>query len=338
MSLQKELAELRKKKFKPIYTLLGTERHLINMFKNTLKQEISVDEEDEFNFITFDMGEVEVSHVVNEAETVPFFGDYKVIFVENPYFLTGEKRKNDLEHDVSSLNSYLENPLETTVLIFIASYEKMDDRKKIVKRLKKESCLVDVKPMSEKELTPYLKQYIENEGYQIDKQAFEQLTYLTDMDLSRMMNELDKLFLYRLDTKVIKRADVDALIPKSLEHNIFDLSQHVLANQATHSLSLYHDLINDGEETIKVIAVLLGQVRLLLQVKLLLDMNYQQSNITDTLKIHPYRVKLAVNQSKNLTLSALGEMFNELIDMDYQIKTGQMDKELIFEMFLLKKR
>ncbi|HCM90906.1 MULTISPECIES: DNA polymerase III subunit delta [Vagococcus] len=338
MSLQKELAELRKKNFKPIYTLFGTERHLINMFKNTLKQEISVDGEDEFNFITFDMGEVEVSQVIHEAETVPFFGDYKVIFVENPYFLTGERRKNDLEHDVSSLNSYLENPLETTILVFIASYEKMDERKKIVKLLKKESCLVDVKQMSEKELTPYLKQYIENEGYQIDKLAFEQLTYLTDMDLSRMMNELDKLFLYRLDTKIIKRTDVEALIPKSLEHNIFDLSQYVLSNQMMQSLSLYHDLIHDGEETIKVIAVLLGQVRLLLQVKLLLDMNYQQSNITDTLKIHPYRVKLAVNQSKNLTLGTLGEMFNELIDIDYQIKTGQMDKELIFEMFLLKKR
>ncbi|MGX7023368.1 DNA polymerase III subunit delta [Vagococcus hydrophili] len=338
MTLQKELVELRKKKFKSIYTLLGTEQYLVNLFKKTLKQEISTDEVDDFNFITFDMTELEVGHVIHEAETVPFFGDFKVIFVENPYFLTGEKRKNDLDHDLTALNNYLENPLETTILVFVASYEKMDDRKKIVKLLKKESCLVDVKQMSEKELIPYLKQYIENEGYQMDKRSFERLTYLTDMDLSRMMNELDKLFLYRLESKVIQTEDVDALIPKSLEHNIFDLSQHVLANQADKSLRLYHDLINDGEETIKVIAILLGQVRLLLQVKLLLDMNYQQSNITDALKIHPYRVKLAVNQSKNLSFNVLGEMFNELIDMDYKIKTGQMDKELIFEMFLLKSR
>ncbi|MEG2708962.1 MAG: DNA polymerase III subunit delta, partial [Vagococcus sp.] len=98
------------------------------------------------------------------------------------------------------------------------------------------------------------------------------------------------------------------------------------------------NLVVAGEETIKVISILIGQIRLLLQVKLLLEMNYQQSNITDALKIHPYRVKLAVQQSRTLDKKILGEMFNELIDLDYNIKTGQVEKELGFELFLLKNR
>ncbi|MDI8341913.1 DNA polymerase III subunit delta, partial [Salmonella enterica subsp. enterica serovar Montevideo] len=126
---------------------------------------------------------------------------------------------------------YLKNPLETSILIFTTNVEKLDERKKIVKLLKKESQLVDVNQMTEKELIPYVSHYIESEGYHIEKNAFKQLTYLTDMNLSRVMNELNKLFLYKSDTKEITLKDVDLLIPKSLEHNIFALSQYVLDNK-----------------------------------------------------------------------------------------------------------
>lgn len=338
MSLQDELSKIRKKEFRPIYTLLGTETFLIESFKKTIKKEVSQDEEDDFNIISFDMAEIEVGEVIHEAETVPFFGDHKIIFVENPYFLTAEKKKNELNHDLKALESYLVNPLDTSILIFVTNVEKMDERKKIVKLLKKESQIVDVAEMDEKKLVPYVKNYIENEGYTIDKPAFSELTFLTDMKLSRVMNELDKLFLYKFEEKHITKIDIQSLIPKSLEHNIFDLNQYVLKNQAAKSLTLYQDLLVSGEETIKIISILIGQIRLLLQVKLLLEMNYQQSNITDTLKIHPYRVKLAVQQSREMNLKILGGMLNELVDLDYKIKTGQLDKELGFELFLLKTR
>ena len=338
MTLQNELTKIRKNEFRPVYTLIGTENYLIETFRNALKNQVSEDEDDDLNVISIDTAELELGEVIHEAETIPFFGDNKVIFVENPYFLTAEKKKNDLKHDTTLLESYLKNPLETTVLVFVTNVEKLDERKKIVKLLKKESVIVDVSQMGDKELIPYVQHYIESEGYSIDKSAFEQLTYLTDMNLSRIMNELDKLFLFKTETKTISRFDVDSLIPKSLEHNIFDLNQYVLGNKKANALELYQDLLVAGEEPIKIISILIGQIRLLLQVKILLEMNYQQSNITDTLKIHPYRIKLAVQQSRSMEKVILGQMFDELVELDFKIKTGQIEKDLGFELFLLKSR
>lgn len=338
MTLQQVLTSIRKKEYQPVYTLMGTENYLIETFKNTLKTSASLEDVDDLNIISFDMAETELGLAVQEAETIPFFGDYKLIFIDNPYFLTAEKKKSELVHDTKMLEEYLKNPLETSILIFTTNVEKLDERKKIVKLLKKESQLVDVNQMTEKELIPYVSHYIESEGFHIEKNAFKQLTYLTDMNLSRVMNELNKLFLYKSDTKEITLKDVDLLIPKSLEHNIFALSQYVLDNKRDEAIELYQDLLISGEETIKIISILIGQVRLLLQVKLLVDMNYQQSNMTDTLKIHPYRIKLAVQQSRAFEKRLLGEMFSELVDLDHKIKTGQVDKELGFELFLLKSR
>ena len=209
MTLQTELAKIRKKDFSHVYTLLGTESYLIETFKKELKENVSLDEADDLNIITFDMNEIELSEVIHEAETIPFFDDYKVIFVENPYFLTAEKKKSDLTHDTVALEAYLKNPLETTILVFVVSVEKMDERKKVVKLLKKESLVVDVSPMTEKTIIPYVGSYIENEGYSMDKQAFERMMYLTNMNLSQMMNELNKLFLYKVESKQITKNDIE---------------------------------------------------------------------------------------------------------------------------------
>ena len=83
------------------------------------------------------MEETPLASALNDAMSVPFFGDRRIVIVNNPYFLTGEKKKNKVEHDIDGLLKYLEYPLETTTLVFIAPYEKLDERKKVVKTLKK---------------------------------------------------------------------------------------------------------------------------------------------------------------------------------------------------------
>lgn len=150
------------------------------------------------------------------------------------------------------------------------------------------------------------------------------------------MGELQKLYLYALETKAITRGAVQELVPKSLEHNVFDLTNEVLSGNSEKAVQLYEDLLLQGEETIKLNAILLNQIRLFLQTKILAKMGYQQANIADTLKVHPYRVKLALQQVRRFELSRLERLYDELVENDYRMKTGQMDKELLFQLFILK--
>ncbi|MGO2853555.1 MAG: DNA polymerase III subunit delta, partial [Tetragenococcus koreensis] len=99
---------------------------------------------------------------------------------------------------------------------------------------------------------------------------------------------------------------------------------------------LYEDLHIQGEETIKINAILISQIRIYLQTAILLNMGYQQGNITRSLNVHPYRVKLAIQQVRKINIKTLTQLYDELIENDYKIKTGQMDKEFLFQLFLLK--
>lgn len=335
MNVQEALQNIENKKLSNIYLVLGTEVFLQEQVREALIKRLAIEEND-LNFAQFDLSEVSVSELLGEVESSPFFGDYRLVFAENPFFLTGEKPKNAPENDLDSLIRYLENPLETTILIFWLNHEKMDERKKIAKRLKKSANLIDVQPMKEADVRRYLQQTITNDGLTFSRDAFDLFFFLTDASLSKAMKELEKIRLFANQGETISRDIIESLVPRSLEQNVFDLTGRVLEGKTQEALQLYEELQVQGEETIKINAILISQIRLLLQVRLLQNIGYQQGAIGETIKIHPYRIKLAMQQAKKFEVKQLAMLYDELIENDYQIKTGKMDKELIFQLFVLK--
>lgn len=335
MNVQEALQNIKNKKMASTYLVLGTEDFLQEQIREAFIQHLGIEEND-LNFSQFDLNEVPVSQLLAEVESSPFFGDYRLVFAENPFFLTGEKPKNALDHDLEALISYLENPLETTILVFWLNREKMDERKKITKRLKKNATLIDVQPMKEGDVRRYLQQSIANDGLTFSREAFDLFFFLTDASLSKAMRELTKIRLFANEGMTVSKEIIESLVPRSLEQNVFDLTGRVLEGKAQEALQLYDELQVQGEETIKINAILISQIRLLLQVRLLQNIGYQQGAIGETIRIHPYRIKLAVQQARKFEVKQLAHLYDELIENDYKIKTGQMDKDLIFQLFVLK--
>ena len=144
MSIQADLQKIRKEKLAPCYLILGTEKYLQDQVRAEIQKKIQIDSQDDLNFLSFDMGNASIDEVVAEAETLPFFGDQRLVFVENPYFLTAEKVNNGIEQNTDLLIDYLKEPLESTVLVFFAPYEKLDERKKVTKQLKKAAVTINV--------------------------------------------------------------------------------------------------------------------------------------------------------------------------------------------------
>ncbi len=197
------------------------------------------------------MENASLEEVVAEAETLPFFGDQRLVFVENPYFLTGEKVNNGIEQNTDLLTAYLKEPLESTVLVFFAPYEKLDERKKVTKQLKKTATIINVQQLNEKEVRQYLMNTLENSSIKMERNAIDLFLRLTDLDLSKMMRELQKLILYGQNQQQITVREVEQLVPKTLEHNIFDMTQYILKGKTEQALRLYEDLVMQGRKQSK---------------------------------------------------------------------------------------
>lgn len=333
METQQALQTIREQTLRPLYLVLGTELFLQEKIRQAFMEKMGVDK-DSLNFMQFDMEKDPLDWVLDEAESM--LGEQRLIFVEQPFFLTAEKKNSAPEHNLDNFLEYLKNPYDGAVVVFFANYEKLDERKKVTKQLKKAAELINVQPMKEHDVRVYLQQTFEEEKLQLSRETFDLFLQLTDFKLSRAMQELPKIKLFAGETKKVDRQMLLQLIPKSLDHNIFDLTGAILGGKVDEALRIYQDLHLQGEETIKINAILIGQIRLFIQTQILMKQGYQQAKIAETLKVHPYRVKLAMQQVRNYQPQKLVALYDELVENDYLTKTGQVDKEFAFQMFVLK--
>ncbi|MGP6138776.1 DNA polymerase III subunit delta [Jeotgalibaca sp. A127] len=336
MSYATEIANIKKGQFSPIYLLLGTESYFIEEARAALMEYVVPKEDQELNVGMYNMDEVPLGNALEDAESLPFFGERRLVIIDNPIFLTGEKPKGNLEHDVAWLESYLENPSESTILAIFAPYEKLDNRKKISKLLKKHATTVDVKPLEADASRKFLSQMIANAGYNMDRQTVQFFFERIEDQLSKGVQELEKLFLSARDDKIITKQMVEDLVPRNLEQNIFEIVTYVMKKDAEKAIRIYRDLLLQKEEPIKINAILLGQFRLLIQVFLLSKQGYQQPDMAKVLKIHPYRVKLASQQIRKMDGQKLMQAYLGLVETEEKMKTGDGMKEVQFELFMLK--
>lgn len=336
LDTQSALQKIKSQPLAPIYLVLGTEAYLQDKVRKAFLKRLDL-QKDDLDLVSFDMEQDYLNLAVAEADTLPLFSseDKRLIFIENPFFLTAERKSGVPEHDFEDFLTYLAQPADTAVMVIMAPYEKLDERKKITKALKKAAVVIDVQPLQEKDAIVYLKRSVENSGLQMDRKTLDLFIQLTDLDLSKGMRELEKLVLYAGGNNTITTEELLALIPKSLDHNLFDLTDHLLAGRTEAALRLYQDLLLQGEETIKLNAVLISQLRLLLQTQILMKQGNQQSNIAKILGIHPYRIKLAMQQVRKFSAKRLMQVYDRLIENDYLVKTGKMDKELLFQLTIL---
>ena len=240
-----------------------------------------------------------------------------------------------MDHQLERLQAYLENPMESSVMVFFAPYDKLDQRKKIVKQLKKVAVLLDASELTERDVKQYIQDSLRNHHYTIQEEALETLLVKTQYSLTNSMKELDKLMIASIDTKMIPLELVESLVAKTLEQNIFELGESILKKEGVKALQIYHDMLLQKEDPLKMNAILLGQFRLLLQVSYLKREGYQEPEIQKTLGVHPYRVKIALQQSRRFGLPLLEKAFMQLVDTEYALKTSVGIKEMQLEWFIL---
>ncbi|KAB7709210.1 DNA polymerase III subunit delta [Bacillus aerolatus] len=328
--------DIEKKQFSPIYLLYGTEAFLINETKQKLIQSVLTEEEMDFNFSVYDLEEMPVETAIEEAETFPFMGEKKLVILHNPVFLTAERSKDKVDHNVKKLEEYLANPAPYTILVVAAPYEKLDERKKITKLLKKSAAVMEANKLNDKDLKIWLRGRAAANQVQIDEEALDHFLVIAGTDLMMLASELDKLSLYAQDEQRITVEVVDKLTARSLEQDIFALVDRVVTGKVEEAFRIYYDLLKLNEEPIKILAVIANQFRLIYQTKELARKGYGQQQMASFLKVHPFRVKLAAGQSRNFSDEQLAAIIMLLADSDLQMKTSGMAKPLIVEMFLFK--
>ena len=305
-----------------VYLLYGTKDFQINeeIKKITKKQ-------DQMNISKYDLNNTPLKLIIDDAQTISMFEDKKTVIVDNANMFTGTTSK-----DSDIIENYLNHINENTVLILIVHNEKLDTRKKITKLIKKIGIVKEFN--DETNPAVIVKKLLKD--YNINDKTINLFIDRVGNNPLIIQNEINKIKIYKGNNKTISDEDILNLTTKIIDIDIFKLIDYIIKKNKNKALELYHEMIKMNEEPIKILVILANQFRIMYQSKELLKKGYSEKDIASILKIHPYRVKLAIQNSRNYPSEVLLKHLNNLADIDIGIKTGKLNKNLALELFILK--
>lgn len=306
-----------------IYLFYGTKEFQI-------KKEIAKIEKnfDKINISYFNLENDNIKDVIEDANTISLFDDKKLIICENSAMFT---RGSSINADI--VLDYLNNPNPNTTIIFTLNNETIDGVKKITKLIKKVGTVkefnedININTLVKKEL----------KDYNISSNDINLLIERVGNNPLILENEIEKIKIYKNNDKTITNNDIINLTHKNVDIDIFKLIDYIVKDNKDKALEIYYEMLKVNEEPIKIIIMLSNQFRIMYQSKELFKKGHTEKDIASILKIHPYRVKLAIQNSRNYNSKTLLKYINDLADIDIDIKTGKTNKDLALELFILKK-
>lgn len=273
-------------------------------------------------------------HDIDDINITKFIdNDYsKIISACNTYSMFSKNKLiiwDDFKIDDNLLlQEYLNNPNPQTILIII-SRDILDERKKIVKEIKTKVNYKEFKDIDNTFL--YLKNKLKD--YEINDETINFLIKIVGNDLYNLDNEIDKIINYLDDNKITKDI-VNNVCTNNSKENIFSLQEAIIKKDKKNALRIYEELIKNGEENIKILISLANEFRLIYQTKNLLLNGYNEKQIADKLKIHPYRIKLAKEKGGKYNNDILIKYLEELANIDLLIKSGKSSPYAL-ELFII---
>lgn len=305
-----------------VYLLYGTKDFQIEEEIKKLSKSL-----DEMNISKYDLNNDMLSLAIEDAKTMSLFGDKKLVIVDNANMFTGSTSK-----DSEIIEKYLNHINENTTLVLIVHNDKLDTRKKITKLVNKVGKVMAFN--DELDMTSLVRRLLKD--YNIDYKTIKLFLDRVGNNPLIIQSEINKIKIYKGNDKNITDEDILNLTTKLIEIDIFKLIDYIIRKDKEKALELYYEMLKMNEEPIKIIVILANQFRIMYQSKELLKKGYSEKDIASILKIHPYRVKLAIQNSRNYTSEVLLKNLNDLADIDIGIKTGTLNKDLALELFILK--
>ena len=272
----------------------------------------------------YDLSEGLLDDALEDLNTYGLFSDKKIVIINN------FDKMDPLLNNIEELLKYVENSSSLN-LLFVVS-DKYDDRKKIIKDLKKKMKFIKIST----DPVVFTKSCLE--GYKVENGVINLLVNNTLGDVTRLYNECNKLKTYKINDKYISKDDVEELSFKRLgdsAETTFQFSRALAEKDKKSALKLYQELLNYKIEPLSIIGLLASQFRIMYQVKSLEEKNMRNDEIASSLKEKPYRITKTRELTRYYSKREILDLMIKLEDIDLKIKTTSVDANTLVQLFIL---
>lgn len=329
---------IKKDKLENSYLFIGEEDYLMNECVSILKNKYVQSSLEDLNYTVLDGDNVTFDVLINACETLPFMSDKKIIILKNVnHFITKEETnlKDEIYKYLDSLGNHI-------CLILMDDYNELKKNTKMYRFFNKKNCVVEFAKLKGKDLNLWvekeLKLYDKKMSFSNINYFLQNSSYLsknTHSKLYDLENELKKLIDFTKGSE-INKVDIDLLMIKPLDNNIFDLLSALNTGDINTSLQIFNEIYLSNEPIQKILFMITRQLRLLLNYKLYKDKRCNDGYIQGKLQIKSYEFGKIASSSKNYEIEDLENSLNLILEVDRRIKTTSVNDKIEMEMLLVK--
>jgi len=330
VSFENILLDLKNKIYSQIYFLYGEESYFIDVISDYIEENVLSEIEKEFNQTIIYGKDTDIPTLISYARRFPMMSNYQVILV---------KEAQDL-NKIEELESYILNPMESTLLVLCYKYEKIDRRKSLFKSIEKKGILFESARIYENKIPDWIAEYIKKQNYSISTKACFLLAEFLGNDISKIVNEISKLIINIPEKQEITEDYVEKNIGISKDFNIFELQKALGKKDVLKANQIINYFAANPRENplVKVIPLLFSYFSKILVYHHLPDKS--RNNVAAALSINPFFVMDYQQAATQYTSGKIISIISILREYDLKSKgvessgtsfpDGELMKEFIF--------
>ena len=204
---------------------------------------------------------------------------------------------------------------------------KADARKKLYKAIQKKGGVVSFNPLSDAELTDWIRRTFQKLGKECSAATASLLSFTVGTDTALLRTEIEKLAALAGDRAQVTDEHVRAVATRSVECTVFEMVDAVVAGQEGRAFGLLRDMLITGSDRIGILAMLLRQYRLLQHVKIMQYEKRSPQQIKQGLGIAPFAAERCIRQAQGYSGGEVRQAVEICLNTEYRIKSGQLNQE-----------
>ena len=331
MDVNKIIADIKGRKLLPVYLLHGEESYAIDLVSDYIEEHVLEEAQKGFDQTVLYGKDTDFSTIVNAAKRYPMMSDHQVIIVKEAQNL---KWKDD-----ELLLAYLANPMKSTVLVLAHKHAKFDKRRKIYKVAEKAGVVLESAKLYDDKVAPWIATYVKDRGWRIHPQAAAMMAEYLGNDLSKVVNELEKLMLNVPKDREISALDIEQNIGISKDFNVFELNTALAKRDVVKAFQIVaYFAANPRSNPIQVIiGAMAGYFTKILKYHYLSDKSPQA--VARELGVHPFFTREYDTAARSYNRRKTFDIMSYLRDSDLKskglnaanVEPGDLLKELVYK-------
>jgi DNA polymerase-3 subunit delta len=328
----KIVKDIKNGNIKPLYFLMGEEPYYIDKLAAYIEEKVLTEEEKGFNQTVLYGRDVTIDDIISTAKRYPMMAERQVVIV---------KEAQDLIRTIDKLESYADNPMASTVLVFCYKYKTLDKRKKLTKLLAKNGVVYESKKLYENQVGEWIKRVLSGKKYSIEPKANAMLVEFLGTDLSKINNELEKLQIILPAGSTITPKHIEENIGFSKDFNVFELRKAIGERNQLKAYTIAENFAQNPKDNPIVVttSLVFSFFIQLLKYHGLKDRN--PKNVAAVLSVNPFFLKEYDVALKNYPMKKVSQIVGALRDIDVKSKgvganaMSQSDllREMLYKIF-----